>query len=196
MLQRAGLRFKVEASDYEEDLSRDLPPHELARALALGKAKDVARKADNAVVIAADTIIVLEGRVLGKPLDGEEARSMLKELSGRAHSVITGFAVLDTGSGRTRTGSVETEVWFKRLGEEEIERYVKTGEPLDKAGAYAIQGHGASLIEKIEGDYLNVVGLPLAALLEVLEEFGLEKGAVKAAGDILNAQGKDSLGGR
>jgi septum formation protein len=171
ILERSGLSFTVQESNYEEDLSLDLPPHALARHLSEGKAMALAAKHRNALVIAADTFIVLGGRVLGKPRDEEEARRMLRALSGKAHSVITGFAVVDAGSGKTAARSVETRVWFKELAEDAIADYIKTGEPLDKAGAYAIQGGGEKLIEKIEGDYLNVVGLPLEELVEVLKLF-------------------------
>ncbi len=176
ILKKAGLSFRVVESEVEEDLPPGLPPHELARSLALQKAGDVAGREKDAVIIAADTIVVVGERVLGKPHTGGEARRMLAALSGREHSVVTGFAVIDTGTGKTRTGSVETRVWFRPLGADEIERYVETGEPLDKAGAYAIQGRGAALVERTEGDYLNVVGLPLEALLEALEEFGIKRG--------------------
>jgi septum formation protein len=172
LLERAGLRFSVAASDYEEDLGLDMPPHELAAHLSKGKAASVAGKHPDAVVIAADTFIVLEGKILGKPHTEDEAARMLGLLSGRAHSVITGYTVLDTATGREVSESVETRVWFKELTDDEIEAYVKTGEPLDKAGAYAIQGRGASLVQKIEGDYDNVVGLPVDAVLRSLGRLG------------------------
>jgi septum formation protein len=148
MLRDAGIPFTSEESDYEEDLAIDLPPHELARHLSEGKARAVAGKHDNAVVVAADTFIVLGKEILGKPRDEEEARRMLRSLSGRAHSVITGFTVVDARTGKTESHSVETRVWVKNLSEGDIEAYVGTGEPLDKAGAYAIQGRGGKLIEK------------------------------------------------
>lgn len=172
LLERAGLSFRVVESRYQEDLSLDLRPHELARALSRGKAKEVARRVTNAVVIAADTILVLDQKILGKPRSREEAAIMLGELSGRVHSVITGFTVMDSDTGKEVSESVETRVWFKSLTEDDIRSYVNTGEPLDKAGAYAIQGKGASLVETIEGDYHNVVGLPLNAVLQVLKGFG------------------------
>jgi septum formation protein len=171
ILRGAGISFTIEESDYEEDLALDLPARELARHLSEGKAMAVAEKHDNAVVIAADTFIVLGEEILGKPRDEEEARRMLRSLSGRAHSVITGFTVVDSRTGKTESRSVETRVWVKDLSEVDIGAYVKTGEPLDKAGAYAIQGKGGELIEKIDGDYLNVVGLPLDELMEALKHF-------------------------
>lgn len=130
------------------------------------------RHADS-IIIAADTIGVLEGRILGKPLDAPHARKMLAEMSGTCHSVITGFTVVDSATGRAVSRTVETKVYFRKLNKSEIDRYVRTGEPLDKAGAYAIQGLGALLVEKIEGDYSNVIGLPLCELAVVLKRFGV-----------------------
>jgi septum formation protein len=126
-----------------------------------------------ALVIGADTFIVFGAEFMGKPRTPENAAAMLIRLSGRAHSVITGFTIVDTDTGRRRSEAVETTVWFKDLGAAEIESYVASGEPLDKAGAYAIQGLGGALIDRIEGDYLNVVGLPLFAVCAGLREFGL-----------------------
>ena len=130
------------------------------------------RHADS-IIIAADTIGVLEGRILGKPLDAPHACKMLAELSGRCHSVITGFTVIDSATDKAVSRSVETKVHFRKLSRAEISRYVKTGEPLDKAGAYAIQGLGSLLVERIEGDYNNVIGLPICALAIVLKGFGI-----------------------
>lgn len=168
-----GLKFSVCVSEYEEDLSLKLNPRELARFLSRKKAETVARKYKDTIIIAADTFIVFKNKLLGKPHVDREAEKMLKILNGRAHSVITGFTIIDTGSGKTLSRSVETKVYFKKLSLEEIRAYVRSKEPLDKAGAYAIQGLGAVFIEKIEGDYFNVVGLPLCALVECLREFGV-----------------------
>jgi septum formation protein len=173
ILKSTGLRFEVASSDFEEDLGLGLPPHELAQHLSVEKANSVAGGYPDAVIIAADTFIVLGGSVLGKPHTGDEAGRMLRALSGRAHSVITGFTILDTKSGKMLSESVETMVWFKELSEKQIDDYVETGEPLDKAGAYAIQEKGAALVDRIEGDYQNVVGLPLKALRESLRQFGI-----------------------
>lgn len=169
-----GLKFTVCVSDYEEDLSLSLKPRELARFLSRKKAETVARKYKDTIIIAADTFIVFKNKLLGKPHVDREAEKMLKMLNGRVHSVITGFTIIDTGSGKTLSRSVETKVYFKKLSLEEIRAYVRSKEPLDKAGAYAIQGLGAVFIEKIEGDYFNVVGLPLCALVECLREFGVK----------------------
>lgn len=168
-----GLKFTVCVSDYEEDLHLSLRPRELARFLSLKKAEAVAHKYKNAIIIAADTFIVFKNRVLGKPHTDKEGEKMLKMLNGKAHAVITGFTIIDTGTGKKLSRSVETKVYFKKLSIEEILAYIRSKEPLDKAGAYAIQGLGAVFIEKIEGDFFNVVGLPLCALTQGLRQFGV-----------------------
>ena len=174
LLEGTGLKFEVDASDYEEDMSVRMEPHKLARFLSREKAKAIAGRHKNALIIAADTFIVFKGKLLGKPHTGTEAKKMLAMLNGRSHSVITGYTILDTGTKKTVTGSAETKVYFKKLSGKEIENYVRTKEPLDKAGAYAIQGLGAVIVEKIEGDFFNVVGLPLSALVENLKKFGVQ----------------------
>ncbi|NLB65929.1 MAG: septum formation inhibitor Maf [Lentisphaerae bacterium] len=136
-----------------------------------------AEKPDNAVVIAADTVVVLEGRILEKPKSAEDARDMLMALSGRTHQVISGFCVKGPAqdfSPRERAAAAVTDVVFKELSDQEIAAYVASGEPMDKAGAYAIQGRAAYMVRRIEGSYSNVVGLPLTELVETLErEFGI-----------------------
>jgi len=173
LLGLTGLPFTVESSDYEEILNSGIRPRLLARRLSLAKAKAVSRKYRNAIIIAADTFIVFGESILGKPRSKAEARRMLGLLSGKAHSVITGFTIMDTASGKILSRSVETKVWFKKLSPREIVSYVGTGEPLDKAGAYAIQGLGSLIVERIEGDYFNVIGLPLSSLVEALKKFGV-----------------------
>ena len=168
-----GLDFAVCAGDYEEDLNLPLKPRALARFLSRKKAEAVAQKYKNAVIIAADTFIVFKDRLLGKPRTGKEAERMLRMLNGEVHSVITGFTIMDTGSGKVLSRSVETRVYFRRLDRKEIRAYVRSKEPLDKAGAYAIQGRGAVFIKKIDGDFFNVMGLPLSALTEGLKKFGV-----------------------
>jgi septum formation protein len=174
ILAKTGLKFKVDESAYEETIVAGLKPDSLARFFSREKARDVARRHRNALVIAADTIIVSRGRLFAKPRTVEEAREMLNTLSGKAHSVITGFTIIDTGSKMELSRSVKSKVFFKRLGSDEIDAYIRSGEPLDKAGAYGIQGLGAVLIRKIEGDFFNVVGLPLYALSESLKKFGIK----------------------
>jgi septum formation protein len=173
LLEKIGLRFEVEPSNYEEDMPSALEPHEFAQKISLEKAKVVASKHKNAIVIAADTFIIFGSQILGKPHTEKEARKMLETISGKSHSVITGFSIIDTGTSKTLSKSVETKIYIRKLTLAEIDAYVKSKEPLDKAGAYAIQGLGAIFVEKIEGDYSNVIGLPLSALTEALKEFGI-----------------------
>lgn len=173
ILGKTGLKFKVDASGYEEKMKTCMRPQALARFLSKEKAKSVAAGYNSALVIAADTFIVLKGKLLGKPCTEEEAMRMLTALNGKAHTVITGFTIIDADSGKMISRSAKTKVWFKKLAPEEIESYVKSGEPLDKAGGYAIQGLGAVLVKKIEGDFFNVMGLPLSMLVASLKEFGV-----------------------
>ena len=171
LLELTGLQFQVDPGDYIEDMSLKLSPHELAMFLSLEKARAVAGKYHNAIIIAADTFVIIRGQILGKPHTKEEAKEMLLFLEGKTHSVITGFTVLDTDTCRKISRSVETRVTFKKLTKKEIDAYVRTEEPLEKAGGYAIQGLGSIIIKRIEGDYFNVIGLPLCALAECLKEF-------------------------
>ena len=171
LLEQIGLQFEVAPSNHDEEITSASEPHETARKLSLGKARSAARKHRNALIIAADTFVVFGDRILGKPHSNAEAREMLRALNGQAHSVITGFTILDTETGKVLSRSVETRVHMRKLTLREIEDYVRTKEPLDKAGGYAIQGLGAVLVDRIEGDYFNVVGLPLSALAESLREF-------------------------
>lgn len=150
-----------------------LPPHELVEHLAEGKARAVAERHPDALVIGADTVVVCGNQVFGKPLAAERAREMLQTLRGASHSILTGFFIVDTKTGREIARSVETKVYFKKISAADIDAYVATGESLGKAGGYAIQGGGARFIERLEGDMDNVVGLPLAALLEELAKFGV-----------------------
>ena len=174
LLEKLSLKFKVDASDCEEEIDSELEPAELVRQISVTKAKSVAALHPNAVIIAADTIGVIGKKILGKPHTENEAGKMLKEISGKPHLVITGFTILDTTTNQMISETVKTTVYIKKLTRQEIDAYVKTGEPLDKAGAYAIQGLGAVIVEKIEGDYYNVMGLPLNAVTEALKEFGID----------------------
>ena len=173
LLDKIGLKFEVDASNCEEEIDPSLEPDELVRRISLAKAKSVASRHKDALIIAADTIGVIGKKLLGKPHTAAQARKMLAQISGKSHLVITGFTVLDTATDKIVTKTVTTKVYIKKLTPAEIDAYVVTGEPLDKAGAYGIQGLGAVIVEKINGDYYNVVGLPLSALTEVLREFGI-----------------------
>jgi septum formation protein len=173
LLEKIGLVFRVDAGAYEEEIRSGLTPRALARFLSAEKARAVAWKYRNAVIIAADTFIVLRKKIMGKPHTKKEAERMLRLLNGRAHSVISGFTILDTETNRKISRSVETKVFFRKLTRKEIHAYLESGEPLDKAGAYAIQGLGSAIVRKIEGDYFNVVGLPISSLVEDLKKFGI-----------------------
>ena len=173
LLEKINLRFEVDASDCEENIDPGLKPREIVRQLSIQKSKTVEARHKNSIIIAADTVGVMGDRILGKPHTKNEARKMLHEISGKSHLVITGFSIIDTTTDKIVTRTVDTRVFIKKLTREEIDAYVKTGEPLDKAGAYAIQGMGAVIVEKIEGDYYNVMGLPLNALTEALKKFGI-----------------------
>ncbi|MEG2420727.1 MAG: Maf family protein [Oscillospiraceae bacterium] len=173
LLERMGLRnFKVISPDIDERVDERVPPSEIVEQLSLQKAMAVAERApEGALVIAADTIVTLEGAILGKPHDEIDAFKTLSALSGGRHQVYTGLTVL-CGE-RTVTEHEVTTVTFRELTEEEIDDYISTGEPMDKAGSYGIQGYGALFVSEIAGDYPNVVGLPVARLGKILESFGI-----------------------
>ena len=173
LLKRAGVRFTVEVSGHKEDLTQKLSPHALVRKLALEKANVVAKRRPDALVIAADTVAVFRKKVIGKPRTIKEARRILGAFSEKRHSLLTGFAIVDSKTDRSVVKSVETFVWFRKLSKKEIDSYVRTREPLTVAGGYAIQGGGASFANRIEGDFYNVVGLPLAAVVAELKKFGV-----------------------
>ena len=173
LLRQAGCEFQVWPSRAEEDNAAALPPDDLVRLHARLKAQAVANEVQPGdIVIGADTIVVLAGKVYGKPEKAAAAEAMLAELSGRTHSVWSGVAVVHQG--QWLVDAVETRVTLAKLTAEQIRRYVATGEPLDKAGAYAVQGRGALFVERLEGCYFNVVGLPLRALSRLLSQAGVE----------------------
>lgn len=157
-------------------MTQRLAPLELAKALSRGKAESVAKKhhGEDVLVIGADTFIALGNEVLGKPHTPEKAKEMLQKVSGTVHSVITGLTVIDCATGKTTSDAVEVKIFFKTLTEAEIDAYIATGEPLDKAAAYAAQMIGGLFIEKIEGDFSALVGLPLPTLYKRLKEFGVD----------------------
>ena len=174
ILERARIPFIVDAGDYEEDMSLDLPPHELVRHFSLGKAQSVQHKHPNSLVIGSDSVVVFDGKILGKPHTPQRAKEMLQKLSGRKNTAVTGYAVIDTDNGNMFVDSVENVVTFRKISDHEIDAYIATGEPFDKAGAYAIQGVGGLFVEKIEGDYTAILGLPLWPVVRTLKEFGFE----------------------
>jgi septum formation protein len=172
LLESAGIRFTVIPGDIDETPFHEEDPVAHVLRLAEGKACEVASRAEGRFFIGADTIVLCDGEIMGKPCDTADADRMLRRLSGRTHQVITGFALLDRSTGNVISRSVSTDVTFKSLTDAEIAAYVSTGCPLDKAGAYAIQGGAAYMVEKIDGSYTNVVGLPLCEVVETLQVVG------------------------
>ncbi|KDR94058.1 septum formation protein [Peptoclostridium litorale DSM 5388] len=170
LLEQIGVKFDIIVSDIDENIDGDMDPTEIVKKLALMKAENVYDLEGNqdAIVIGADTIVVHEGRVIGKPADEKDAFKILSSLSGNINYVYTGVAVVSSES--VINFYEETKVYMKNMTEQDIYEYIKTSEPMDKAGAYGIQGIGAVFVEKIEGDYNNVVGLPLARLYDVMKE--------------------------
>ncbi|MDV2504339.1 MAG: Maf family protein [bacterium] len=177
ILERLGLPFEVvpaglpEETDAADAVDR---PAQVAEALALAKADAVADDHPEALVLGADTLVCVGGRCLGKPADAAEARTMLEALSGRTHTVVTGVALIGRERGLRATAHEATDVTFRRLSEREIAGYAASGEPADKAGAYAVQGKAGLFVERVDGDYDNVVGLPLKTVARLLEAAGVE----------------------
>jgi len=166
LLEMLGIPIRVDAADVQELML----PREEPKAYARRLARDKARAVPGAYVLGADTIVVLDGDVLEKPTDAEDAVRMLGRLQGRRHDVITAVALL--AEGVLFEADVSTGVWFREADEETLRAYVATGEPMDKAGAYGIQGAGAALVERIEGDYFTVMGLPIGAVLDLMAQAG------------------------
>jgi septum formation protein len=173
LLRALGLSFEVFASAVDEPEHVEQSPGEFVERIARAKASDVAAHFSEGIVIGADTIVWLEDRVFGKPKDDEDARRMLSVLAGKTHQVYTGIAILRVEDGRQVTAHEITDVTFRPLSPEQIARYMQMINPLDKAGAYAIQGAGGIIVEKICGCYYNVVGLPLSLLDSMLAQFGV-----------------------
>jgi septum formation protein len=168
LMSFAGIDFDVVPAEICEDVLPGEQPVDHVIRLSLEKAKAVSVKVESRFFIGADTVVVLDGRIMGKPADEAEATEMLTSLSGRTHEVITGFTVLDKTSGTCSSQNVRTEVLFKSLTQNEIKKYIATGCPMDKAGAYAIQGGAVHFIRSIKGSYTNVIGLPMTELYELL----------------------------
>lgn len=172
LLASAGVEFDVFASDIPEEAMPGEAPADFAVRLARDKAVATAARVEGRWFIGADTIVVCDGEIMGKPADGADATRMLKKLSGVPHEVITGYAIYDKARDGLLCKAVVTKVFFKALRDEEISAYVATGCPMDKAGAYAIQGGAAYMVERIDGSYTNVVGLPLCEVVEDLRILG------------------------
>ncbi len=179
VLRDAGIAFEAVFTNADESPRPDEPPEELVRRLAEAKARAAAAKAAGAgpaIVVGADTTVVADGLILGKPASAEEARDMLRRLSGRTHGVLTCLVAIRLPDGALRSELEITQVTFAPLSEREIEEYVASGEPFDKAGAYAIQGRAGRFVTRVEGCYFNVVGLPLARLYRILRALAWSNG--------------------
>ncbi|MEN3037563.1 MAG: nucleoside triphosphate pyrophosphatase [Candidatus Kryptonium sp.] len=172
LLKQIGLNFIVHPSGVDENSIHSLPPETYVLTLSRKKAIEVAKNYSDALIISADTIVVLEGEIINKPKDSEDAKNMLRKLSGKTHKVYTGFTILDTKTNKIYSDFEVTDVKFREIEEEEIEEYVATGSPLDKAGAYGIQDdYGAVFVEKINGCFYNVVGFPLTKFYLAMKKF-------------------------
>ncbi|HCW53690.1 MAG TPA: septum formation inhibitor Maf [Clostridium sp.] len=172
LLSRVFEKFDIMVSDFDEStvvFNNDVA--EYVKEISNGKALEVKERiTDDAIIISADTVVTFNGKILGKPKDKNEAFQMLKSLQGGSHIVYTGITVINTKKDIVKQESVATEVTFSKISDDEIKKYIETGEPLDKAGAYGIQGKGGVFVEKINGCYYNVVGLPLNRLKAIIEE--------------------------
>ena len=171
LLKSLGYHFDIVPHDIEECILGDVLPMELVQNLAFLKATDVARRVSNAIIISADTVIVHKNNILGKPKDVSDAKRILSILSDSEHDIISGVCVMEMPSRKKMLRIERTHIRMRNIKDEEIDRYILTGEPMDKAGAYAIQGEGRKFIEKIDGSFSNAVGLPLELLQEMLKHF-------------------------
>lgn len=174
LAEQMGLEFEIIASNYEEDMSMDLGPDKLAMTLAYGKAREVADRVKTGIVLGVDTFVVFEGKKLGKPKSEESAFQMLKSFSGKYQEVYSGVAIIDCETGKEIRDYEVTKVKFREMEDFEIKSYIKTGEPMDKAGAYGIQGLSSVFIEKVDGCYTNVVGFPVYNIYKNLKKIGVD----------------------
>jgi septum formation protein len=176
LIRFLGLPYEIIVSDVDESVDVALTPAEMVETLSLRKASAVWNRIQathqSGIIIGSDTIVVHEGEVMGKPIDEQDSERMLSSLQGHTHQVYSGIACIDIEKGKTMTAHRVTHVKMKKMQQEQIRRYIASGEPKDKAGSYAIQGLGATMVEQIEGDYFTVVGLPLNLLAAMLEEMG------------------------
>ena len=169
ILKNANVKFKVMSSSIEELTLNNESPCQMVMRLAFEKGMDIASRQKSDLIISADTIVVLDDNILGKPKDDIHARKMITNLSGRNHQVMTGISLINLDNNKKIIDYVISNVKFKNLSEDDINDYIKTKESLDKAGAYGIQGYGALLVEEIQGDYFNIVGLPISKLSDLLK---------------------------
>jgi septum formation protein len=171
LLELIGIPYTAVPADIDESIVGDESPQVHAERLALGKAEVVAALHPGALVIAADTIVVLDGQIMGKPRTEDDAHRMLSALNGATHTVVTGIAC--AFAGKLESSVDDVSVTFRRLSDHEIREYIATGEPMDKAGAYGIQGYGATIVRRIDGDFFAVMGLSLVRLVEVMQRLGV-----------------------
>ena len=172
LLAMLGLEFEIFTADIDETMDPALSAEDAVAAVCERKARAVGEGHPGRLIVAADTIVVVDGKILGKPHCEDEARQMLHSLSGRSHRVMTGFCLWRDGACETHVET--TKLWFRDLSDGEIDAYVATGSPMDKAGAYGIQDQAAVFVQRLEGDYYNVMGLPLCALTQALRKWGVE----------------------
>ena len=173
LIEKLGIPFVIDPSNFEEYVDVTKSPEDLAIALSIGKAKDIAGRHERSVILAADTFVVLDGQYLNKPKDRQDALEMLRTQSGKKQQVVTGFTILDTESGKMVSRAVVANVYMKRFSDKQINAYLDKDAYLDKAGAYAIQDIGDIFIDRVEGDYDTIVGLPIRHVREILQkEFG------------------------
>jgi len=169
LLSRMGYEFEIQVPDVDENVSGKAK--DIVAILSRRKAMAVAEQNENGIIIASDTLVSLNGEVLGKPIDEADAFRMLKTLSGNTHEVYTGVTIMDAASGKCETRSVRTGVCFRELSDDEINSYIASGEPMDKAGAYGIQGGAGKFVEKLDGSYENVIGFPVDDVQDMLNDF-------------------------
>lgn len=174
LLEQIGLKdFQIVESDYEEDMSAMDDPRELVKFLALKKGEAVAKKYDDAIILSGDTFIVFEDKFIGKPKDSEDAKKTLKMFSGKEVTALSGFAVIDTKSGKIVNDLNEGKLVFRNLSDDEIDDYVATGEPLSLAGSFGIMKGAAALVESVSGDFYSIVGFPISKIYLTLKEMGI-----------------------
>ncbi len=180
LFELMGLQFEVQVSDVDENSEEYLVPEVHVLELSYKKASKVAEVSNDGLIVGADTIVVLDDETLGKPSDRKDAHKILRRLSSRTHAVYTGYTIIEKPSGRSTSEYARTEVTFRELTDIEIEAYIATGSPMDKAGAYGIQDHGALFVTKVEGCFYNVMGFPITSFYQTLTRF--LGGAARAAG--------------
>lgn len=174
MFKLFGIKFKAVDSGYDEILQKHLNHEQQVVFLAVGKAKATAKKYPQAIIISADTMVLFGTKIIGKPKNIKDAEKMLKSFSGKSQTLMTGVAVLDAQSGQVLTHVEKSKIYFKKLTSADIAEYIKKGKPLDKAGGYNLQGFGFNLIQKIEGDFSNNLGLPMGVVYNFLQQLGIK----------------------